>query len=109
PRTKPSAGRIVIVDVDERSLQKFGQWPWRRDVIADLLDRLRRAGAAVVAFDIMFPEPDRFVDPTGRLRPDVVLAESLGRGRVVLGYGFTFDPAADEPPTCVLHPVPATL
>ena len=41
------------------SLSKIGQWPWPRSVVAQLVDRLRDAGAAVVAFDIDFAEPDR--------------------------------------------------
>ena len=50
---------VRIVDIDEASLAKFGQWPWPRTVIGDLLDRLGEAGAAVVAFDIQFAEADR--------------------------------------------------
>jgi adenylate cyclase len=50
---------IRIVDIDEESLNKYGQWPWSRSLDAQLLDKLREAGAAVVAFDIVFAEPDR--------------------------------------------------
>lgn len=50
---------VRIVDIDERSLALVGQWPWPRTTMADLLDQLRANGAASVAFDIMFPEPDR--------------------------------------------------
>lgn len=50
---------VRIVDIDEASLAKFGQWPWPRTVVRDLLDRLGERGAAVVAFDIQFSEPDR--------------------------------------------------
>ena len=50
---------IRIVDIDERSLKELGQWPWPRAVVAQLVDSLREAGAAVVAFDIDFAEPDR--------------------------------------------------
>ena len=45
--TSPPSDRIMIVDVDERSLSTIGQWPWRRDLIAALIERLREAGAAV--------------------------------------------------------------
>jgi adenylate cyclase len=38
---RPTSDRIVIIDVDERSLASVGQWPWRRDVIGDLVARLR--------------------------------------------------------------------
>ena len=56
--TRQPAGRIVIIDVDERSLAKFGQWPWKRDLIALLVDTLRKDGAAVVALDIMIEARD---------------------------------------------------
>src|SRR5680860_1476827 len=50
---------VRIVDIDEESLQKIGQWPWPRTVLADLLDKLGAQGAAAVGFDMVFPEPDR--------------------------------------------------
>lgn len=50
---------VRIVDIDEESLAKFGQWPWPRTRIADLLLQLGAAGVGVVAFDIVFAEPDR--------------------------------------------------
>jgi adenylate cyclase len=50
---------IKIVDIDDASLKRYGQWPWPRSRTAELLDRLREAGAAVVSFDIVFAEPDR--------------------------------------------------
>ena len=51
--------RIVIVDVDERSLSQEGRWPWPRNRIAELTDRLFEAGAVVVGYDIFFTEPER--------------------------------------------------
>jgi adenylate cyclase len=50
---------VVIVDIDEGSLRQIGQWPWPRTVIADLVTRLRAAGAVAVGFDVVFAEPDR--------------------------------------------------
>ena len=50
---------VRIVDIDEKSLEALGQWPWPRTVIAELLVKLQKAGAAAVAFDILFAEPDR--------------------------------------------------
>ena len=55
----PGNSPIRIVDIDDKSLAKFGQWPWPRTVVAQLVERLAKAGAAVVAFDIDFAEPDR--------------------------------------------------
>ena len=94
--------RVVIVDVDERSLSAIGQWPWRRDVMAQLVDRLRGLGAATIALDIIFAESDR-QEPSGPAG-DEALAASVGVGRVVLGYALTFDghtgiDSACAPPT----------
>src|SRR6478672_2701458 len=50
---------VVIIDIDEKSLNKIGQWPWPRTRIAELITRLTEMGAVVIAFDIVFAEPDR--------------------------------------------------
>jgi adenylate cyclase len=50
---------IRIVDIDEASLAKIGQWPWPRTTMRDLLAELASKGAAVIAFDVLFAEPDR--------------------------------------------------
>jgi adenylate cyclase len=97
------AHRIVIVDIDDRSLTAIGQWPWRRDVLGRLIDRLRDLGAATVALDVMFAEPDRYEGPAPS--PDELLAEKLRDGRVVLGYALTFDGARQGSTDCVQHPL----
>jgi len=56
---KPADNKIVIVDLDERSLQAEGQFPWNRIKVGQLTEKLRDYGALVVGFDITFPEPDR--------------------------------------------------
>ncbi len=58
PRVK-TAKPVTIVDIDEKSLAKYGQWPWPRTRIAELVTRLNQLGAVVTGFDIVFPEPDR--------------------------------------------------
>src|SRR5260370_23398375 len=63
PRVK-TVRPVTIVDIDEKSLAKLGQWPWPRTRIADLVTNLTKLGAVVIAFDIVFSEPDR-------LNPDV--------------------------------------
>jgi adenylate cyclase len=102
--THPPSGRVVIVDVDERSLERIGQWPWPRTRVAALLDRLRGLGAAAVAIDIVFAEPDRGGAADGDA-PDRVLAASLGAGPNVLGYALTFDGASDNARDCLRHPL----
>ncbi len=56
---QPGNAPIRIVDIDDISLNKIGQWPWPRTIVAKMVDRLAAAGAAVIAFDIDFAEPDR--------------------------------------------------
>jgi CHASE2 domain-containing sensor protein len=103
--TKPPGGRVVIVDVDERSLSTIGQWPWPRDLMGRLIGRLREEGASIIALDIIFAEPDRSPRLATHRTTDDELADALGGGRVILGYALTFDAAGDTPDGCVLHPL----
>ena len=50
---------VLVVDIDDETLAKHGQWPWSRTVVAELVARLINAGAQVIALDIVFAEPDR--------------------------------------------------
>ncbi|MCB1386027.1 MAG: adenylate/guanylate cyclase domain-containing protein [Nitratireductor sp.] len=50
---------VVVVDIDEAAIGRFGQWPWPRDQMAELNDRLAAAGALSIAYDMVFSEPDR--------------------------------------------------
>ncbi|MGH6895436.1 MAG: CHASE2 domain-containing protein [Geminicoccaceae bacterium] len=59
PRAYDPAMPVRIVDVDDESLARIGQWPWPRTHLANLLERLTAAGAAAIAFDVVFAEPDR--------------------------------------------------
>lgn len=58
PRAYQDAG-VRIIDIDEESVKRLGQWPWSRTEIARLTQRLSDAGAAAIAFDMVFSEPDR--------------------------------------------------
>jgi adenylate cyclase len=58
---------VKIVDIDDETLSKMGQWPWPRTLIGRLVRKLSESGAAVVAFDAVFPEPDR-TSPTRVVR-----------------------------------------
>jgi adenylate cyclase len=55
---RPPGPEVTIVLVDDDSLARLGRWPFARTLFADALDRLHRAGAKVVAFDLLFAEPD---------------------------------------------------
>lgn len=104
---------VVIVDIDEKSLARFGQWPWPRTRIADLVAALTKLEALVIGFDMIFAEPDRlspgiaaggFRNLSDATREsllalpdnDRVLAEELRRSVVVLGEsGSASSPSPD--------------
>jgi adenylate cyclase len=108
--------RVVIVDIDEKSLAEAGRWPWSRNRLAQMVDELfDRQKIAILGFDVVFAEPD---DSSGlkRLRQmaedelrdaagfqqrlkqlqdsldyDAVFARALAKRPIVLGYYFTAD------------------
>lgn len=60
---------VVIAAIDEKSIERFGRWPWSRSVIADLIDRLNGFGPKAIGLDIVFDSPER--------RADMALAREL--------------------------------
>jgi|AraplaMF_Col_mMF_1032025.scaffolds.fasta_scaffold00121_57 adenylate cyclase len=112
PRTYNQELPVRIADIDEKSLAKLGQWPWSRATVAKIVDRLAELGSAVVAFDVLFSEPDRTSpqviaaslpdDPAfaemkaqvaGLPDPDAALAASIKRVPTVLGFALLgYDP-----------------
>lgn len=99
----------LVVDVDEESLRRVGQWPWPRWRVGQMVERLRAEGAAAIAFDMVFAEPDRtspqrLLDnfplqgaAEGELKRlvahlpdhDQRFAEAIAGGQVVLGFALT--------------------
>lgn len=95
---------VRIIDIDEESLARLGQWPWPRTRIAQIVNKLQSNGAAAIAFDVMFAEPDRTSpsamlgvwNPPADLRNamlalpdhDASLARSVARGEVILGHAL---------------------
>ncbi|MCC7059269.1 MAG: adenylate/guanylate cyclase domain-containing protein [Burkholderiaceae bacterium] len=76
--------RIVIVDIDERSLAERGRWPWDRATTGALAEALvTRGGAAVVGLDVVFAEPQNGSDDDARL------AAAIAQRPIVLGYYFS--------------------
>jgi len=74
---------IAVVTIDEAGIEKYGQWPWKRDVLADIVWKLREAGAGIIVMPMLFSEPDR-------LGGDLALAEALaGNGVVISQTGTT--------------------
>ena len=100
---------VRIVDIDEASLQAYGQWPWPRTRLAELVDRLHELNARAIVFDIIFAEPDR-LSPAAVLNEesirsalaqagtvadlskmpdsDAIFARAISRKPVVLGYAI---------------------
>lgn len=124
--------RIVIVDIDERSLERIGHWPWPRDVVAQLTDRLLDDyRASLIAFDVLFAEPDgssglktlemlatgplrespRFREELENIRPqleyDRRLAEALSRGETILSYALHMPDTPGTIPRVGALPAPA--
>jgi PAS domain S-box-containing protein len=121
--TKAPSGSIVIVDIDEKSLARYGQWPWPRNRLAQLLRTINAAGAASIGLDLILAEPDRSSprnsqtdaapEPghpagkpdleTGLLDHDQDLADALAGGPIVLGYEFLFGENTKPQAECGLH------
>jgi adenylate cyclase len=109
PRTQNAEESLVrIIDIDDESLARHGQWPWPRTVMAQMVDRLTEAKVGVIGFDVVFAEPDRL--SPGRLVKtwpktpeteqllaradelpdnDKIFAAAIARSRVVTGFFIT--------------------
>ena len=124
-----TSGQVVIVDIDEKSLSRLGQWPWPRTRMAELFRKIDAAGAKVAGLDIVFAEPDRTsplqfapvfqkyfregVDPKAEIPDnDAVLGTAVGETRTVLGYFFQMSDdglrAAKPQPPAPQFSIPAT-
>jgi adenylate cyclase len=86
PRLADPSFPAKVVAIDEKSLKQFGQWPWNRSVVADLVSRIRGAGAKSIALDLVFAEADRFPagPDTSQLSSDDRLAAAVSSSRAVL-------------------------
>jgi adenylate cyclase len=129
PDTKDD--RIVIVDIDETSLEEVGRWPWGRDRLALIVENLfDKYQASVVGFDIVFAEKDQssglrifetlaegdlrnnteYLDTLNKIRPtlqhDKIFAKSLENKNVMLGYYFKASVLEDEAGTTGSLPSP---
>ncbi|KWT85560.1 CHASE2 domain-containing protein [Candidatus Magnetominusculus xianensis] len=121
---KKEQGFPVIVDIDELSLKKYGQWPWPRYKVSKLIENISALGAVSVGLDIFFPEPDRTslsvikkelenlnirIEYSGLPKEyennDAILASTLAAGPFVGSYQFLFNTTDNLPAPCVLHPL----
>ena len=126
-RPRPQRLRVSIVDIDEASLQRYGQWPWPRHLLARLIGEIARQRPLVIGMDMIFPEPDRLspeqvfkerpdlealLEP---LRPglaklprnDALFAQRLAAAPVVLGVAGVL--LEQPPPTTDLQTPPVLL
>lgn len=112
PRTL-SNEHVAIVDIDEKSLAELGQWPWPRDVIGQMVEKLVDGGAKVVGFDMVFAEADRlspaaFAASADNLpmivrgvleelpSTDALFAETVARTPVALGMSASGPPPGGD-------------
>ena len=80
---QPSVSQdIVVVAIDETAIEKYGQWPWKRDKLADIIWKLREAGAGIIVLPILMSESDR-------LGGDIELAQALVDNGVVIAQTGT--------------------
>jgi serine phosphatase RsbU (regulator of sigma subunit)/CHASE2 domain-containing sensor protein len=107
---------VTVVEIDERSLARMGQWPWPRTLLAELIRDIERFEPLAIGIDILMPEPDR-LSPERLLRSarqddpvlasrldalpsnDSVLARAITAGPVVLPLAGTTEPTRVEPRT----------
>lgn len=124
--TRKTNGEVIVVEIDDESLARLGQWPWPRYKLAELLNSINESKPAAVGLDILFPERDRTspihwqqtlrrehgytVDtssiPEQYLDNDVYLADTLSQGPFVLGYEFFFREGTSEIQACSPKPIP---
>lgn len=105
---------VRVIDIDEKSLDQHGQWPWPRHQLADLVTRLGQAGTAAIVFDVLFLEPDRLspkallsgsnfsellenTDVSALPDNDEIFARAITSNRVVLGVAGDARHSADFP------------
>lgn len=92
---------VVIVDIDEKSLSKLGQWPWSRNKMGHILETLSQSGASAIGFDIVFAEEDQsspkkvlndlHLDSSKVLDYDAYFNEVIANTPTILGYQFELE------------------
>jgi adenylate cyclase len=97
----PNSNNIVIIDIDEASLKRVGQWPWSRPKVSELLEKLTQENVALIGFDMVFAEPDkssphRVFGQQGIYLEnlenyDKTLGETVSKTPTILGYIFEFN------------------
>ncbi len=96
-RAPPVDPRIQIVAIDDDSLKRLGAWPWRRDLHARLIERLTQAGAALIAYDVLFIEPTP---------EDAALGQALSHGSPVIAPMLFQAPGSNGAAVDAIPPIP---
>jgi adenylate cyclase len=94
PRPYDPDAPVRVVAIDDESLARVGQWPWPRAKLAELVERLTKAGAATVVLDVLFSEPERRQGEEASGSGDQRLANAIGSANLVLGITLAEQGAA---------------
>lgn len=121
--SKPENLKVIIIDIDEKSLEKEGRWPWPRNKIAELLNKLQENGVVTVGFDIVMSEAEtnyalglieKLSQFSGKMTTDQkqliatlnnvanqvdndqTLVNALGKNNAILGFFFIIAKALEK-------------
>ena len=117
---------VTILDIDDPSIEEFGQWPWPRSRVAEMVSKVAGAGAVAIAFDIVFAEPDRLSpaqvardnpalpdEVRARLRSlpdnDAMLARAMRQTRVITGQTSVRSARANRTDKAAMRTVPHAI
>jgi PAS domain S-box-containing protein len=107
------SGRIVIVEVDDKSLTQYGRWPWPRDLIGRLVERIASHGAAEIVLDMMFPQEGTDMGGPADEGPgavnDRLLAGAIQAEPSVVGYSLLFEGGQQVSSTCGVPSLPLVV
>lgn len=124
-----SVNRPVIIDIDEKSIAKYGQWPWPRYLVSRLLENIVALKPSVISLDVIFSEPDRtsvssvmkglkgfyglefdLHDIPDRITDnDLALADVLKKGPFILSHQFRFDQNKEGRKNFITNPVRVSM
>ncbi len=112
----PTSNQVVIIDIDEKSLAQLGQWPWERDLVAQLLEKLTENGAGIIGLDMVFAEADKtspaYINQKHQFSLDnladydAILAETVANTPTILGYVFNM---TEVTPKALTPSIPAVV
>ena len=97
----PNTNNVIVIDIDEKSLQELGQWPWSREKISKILNNLTDSKIGLIGMDIVFAEEDNSsphkvfekynVEKENIPNYDEVFAKTIANTPTILGYQFEFN------------------